>query len=467
MRTLHLRDLLKCCAMAISELRRDTGGATAIITAFGSTILLGCAGLAIDVGTWQVNKRKLQGAADQAALAAALANDLGFSATTEAKAVTASYGFVDGHSGVTVTVNHPPSQGSYHTDNNAVEVIVAQVQPQYLSRFFLSTAPTASVRAVALYGTGGGSGSGASGVMCIMALDQTGTLAVESLDVDGGATIIAPDCDVYNNSFNSDGTDVTGSGTLSARNFYLSGGYETGGGGTLTYSGVMKTHVNPMPDPYHPDSTGTNNSSKDYYISAASGTITVNVPSATTSYTASGCTKTNYSLKPNNSDTLSAGVYCGGWDIKGTLTLNAGTYIIDGGSFSANSQATITGNGVTIILTSSSGNNYGGISINGGATLNLTAPSATATSGVPGIAIWEDKNAPDQGPKLNGGSTQIINGAIYLPSQNVTFNGGSSTGTSCMQLIANTITFSGNANFKHSCASAGVIDPPGNPVLAE
>ena len=62
---------------------------------------------------------------------------------------------------------------------------------------------------------------------------------------------------------------------------------------------------------------------------------------------------------------------------------------------------------------------------------------------------------------------QIINGAIYLPSQNVTFNGGSSTGTSCMQLIANTITFSGNANFKHSCASAGVIDPPGNPVLAE
>jgi len=439
MRKLGFRVLLRRCAAVVNAAYRDAGGATAIITAFGSTILLGCAGLAIDVGTWQVNKRKLQGAADQAALAAALANDLGYSATTEAKAVTASYGFVDGHSGVTVTVNQPPSQGSYTTDSNAVEVIVAQVQPQYLSRFFLSTAPTASVRSVALYGTGGGSGSGQSGVMCIMALDQTGKLAVEAIDVDGGATIVAPDCDVYNDSLNSDGTDVTGSGTLSARNFYLSGGWETGGGGTLTHSGVLKTYVNPMPDPY----------------------AGLAIPSY------SGCTKTNYSLGPNSSDTLSPGVYCGGMDIKGTLTLNPGTYILDGGDFHANSTATITGNGVTICLTSSSGSNYGRVNVEGGAALNLTAPKIGATKGVIGMTLWEDKSATDQGPKFNGGSSQIINGAIYLPSQNVTFNGGSSTGTSCMQLVALTITFSGNANFKHSCSGYGVTDPPGNPVLAE
>ena len=51
----------------------DRRGVTAVITALALTTLLGFCGLAVDVVMWQVNQRQLQGAADQAVLAAATA----------------------------------------------------------------------------------------------------------------------------------------------------------------------------------------------------------------------------------------------------------------------------------------------------------------------------------------------------------------------------------------------------------
>src|SRR3546814_991999 len=58
-------------AMHLSSLRNDTGGGISILTAFGLTMLIGSAALAIDVGSLYLDRRKLQGIADAAALAAA------------------------------------------------------------------------------------------------------------------------------------------------------------------------------------------------------------------------------------------------------------------------------------------------------------------------------------------------------------------------------------------------------------
>ena len=50
-----------------------------------------------------------------------------------------------------------------------------------------------------------------------------------------------------------------------------------------------------------------------------------------------------------------------------------------------------------------------------------------------------------------------ITGAIYLPSQSVTFNGGNSTGGAiCTQLIASLITFTGNSGFQNNCTDLGL-----------
>ena len=417
----------------LGRLWADRRGVTAILTALGATVLLGFTGLAIDAAVWQVDQRRLQGAADQAAVAAGLVGDEGgtlSAMTTAAKAVSASHGFVNGSGGVTVTVNDPPTSGSHKSINAAVEVIISQVQPQYLTKLLLASAPTATGRSVALYGSAGPSGS-----MCLMALDAS---ASSSLSASGGATVSLSGCDIYNSSSSATATSVSGSTSISARNIYLSGNYTTSGGGALTASGLLDTYVNAITDPYAGNS----------------------IPSY------SGCTKTSYSLSPSSSDTLSPGVYCKGMDIKGSLTLNAGTYIIDRGDFKTSSGATVTGTGVTIILTSSTGSSYGGVNIGSGSTVTLSAPTCGATSGIPGIAVWVDKHAPAASDSFSSGAALTINGAIYAPSQTVAF-GGNSSSTSCIQVVADQISFSGSSTFNHSCSNQCIVDPPAMPKLAE
>jgi hypothetical protein len=59
-----------------------------------------------------------------------------------------------------------------------------------------------------------------------------------------------------------------------------------------------------------------------------------------------------------------------------------------------------------------------------------------------------DRNAP--GPNttpsgtadsFSGGSSMSITGSLYLPSQQVSYSGGSSTGSECLQLIADNVYY--------------------------
>src|ERR1051326_1283870 len=118
----------------------DRRGVTAIMTALALTVLTGFAGLAIDVVYWMSNQRNLQGVVDQAAYSAAVASNYvpcsgsGSSVSPNASyyaalGVSANSGFVNGQNSTTVTVNCPPSSGSYSSNTGAWEVIITQVQP--------------------------------------------------------------------------------------------------------------------------------------------------------------------------------------------------------------------------------------------------------------------------------------------------------------------------------------------------
>ena len=141
---------------------------------------------------------------------------------------------------------------------------------------------------------------------------------------------------------------------------------------------------------------------------------------------------------------------------------------INNGSFSSASQYSVTGTGVTIILTGSSSDN-GVFSITGGGALNVTAPTTDqATSwGLPnsvaGIALWADHKLPNKEDKFAGGTTNSLKGAIYLPNHDVKFAGNTnSNANGCQQLIGYNIIFTGTSNFSHNCAgNSGVADPPG------
>ena len=107
-----------------------------------------------------------------------------------------------------------------------------------------------------------------------------------------------------------------------------------------------------------------------------------------------------------------------------TLNLEPGTYILDRGNFVVSDNSTVSGQGVTLILTSRTRSSYGAIDIRPGSTIGVTAPALGAAAGIPGIANWVDGHAPATSDRLDGGKTQNINGAIYLPGRQVKYSGG-------------------------------------------
>jgi Flp pilus assembly protein TadG len=143
---------------------QDESGVIAVLAALALTGLIGVVGLALDVGMWYRTSRALQNAADAAVVAAAL-NGTG-SYQSEAKAVAAQYGFVDGANGITVTALNNQTCPDGTTD--CYQVTVAQASaPRSFSPVVGSFNP-------ALAGTAMAGGSQTHSY-CLLALAGSGT----------------------------------------------------------------------------------------------------------------------------------------------------------------------------------------------------------------------------------------------------------------------------------------------------
>ncbi|HMC92644.1 MAG TPA: hypothetical protein VKI45_09305, partial [Allosphingosinicella sp.] len=162
--------------------------------------------------------------------------------------------------------------------------------------------------------------------------------------------------------------------------------------------------------------------------------------------------------QPNNLNTatyIGKGPYCvtGGAKIQGTTTLAPGTYYIDGGTLDLGAQANLAGDGVTIILTSSTptdSTTFAKVSMNGGANINLKAPG---TGTYAGLIMYSDPRAPFGSDTINGNSASLLQGGLYFPSRSLTFNGNTDMTTDCLQLVAYQLTFSGNSKISNTCAA--------------
>jgi Flp pilus assembly protein TadG len=388
----------------------DQSGAYLVIAGLVMPVLVGFVGLGTEVGLWRYAQQTAQGAADSAALSSAVAlhNGDGNALAVQAQAVTASYGLVHATSGVSITVNQPPKSGTHAGNAGAVEVVVQQPQKPLFSAPWSSQPFIISARAVAAAAGGGG---------CVVALNSTAGGAVT---VQGSAKVTLDQCSMYANSSHATALSATGSSAVSALSVGLVGGVS--GASRVTATQGIKTGGMAISDPY----------------------AGVSLPSF------SGCRETDFVAK--SIATLDPGVYCGGMMLNAgaEVTLRPGIYYLDQGSLSVNGGAKLTGNGVTLVFTSSSGSKYGSATINGGATINLTASTSGPTAG---IVMFGDRNMP-AGTAFNllGGSSQMFGGAIYLPKAAVTYNGGAETGTGCTQIIGDTVTFSGNSRLRVDCA---------------
>jgi Flp pilus assembly protein TadG len=434
----------------------DQSGIVVVLVALAMPVLLGLTAFAVDVSKWSSTKNSIQAAADNSVLSAVMsAAQAGATLAqiqNQAFAVAAATGFTNGQNGVTVTVNTPPKSGNYTAStytNSAYEVIIKQAQTRYFA-VLLGAAPTVSGRAVALV---------AGSPACLLALDKTASSAIS---MSGGASVGATNCTVAANS--SSGTAVTGSGgaSLTAANLNIVGSYSTSGG--FTVAATIKTGAPATTDPY-----------------GCSGGTCLAVPSFSTS----GCSP-NPNLSGGHTGTINPGCYNGitvsggakltmnagtyvingggGINLSGgsTLTMGAGIYTINNGSFSLSGGNTASGSGISIVLTGTPAT-IGSVNISGGATLTLTPP---ASGPMQGVAFYKDRAAKPSGTdSFSGGASMLITGSLYLPTEQVTYSGGSSTGSTCLQLIADTVSFSGGSKFGTSCGSLivpGLLPPAGS-----
>lgn len=144
-----VRRLLCACA---ARAHAEDGQVLAMSVLF-MVVLLGAGGLALDVGIQTVQRRSAQAAADAAALAGA-AELTGQAVNPTAAQVTAAItaatteatnnGFTNGVSGVTVTVNSPPTTTGtpHYNDIHSVEVIIRKNS----QNFFLGVLPSPPAR---------------------------------------------------------------------------------------------------------------------------------------------------------------------------------------------------------------------------------------------------------------------------------------------------------------------------------
>ncbi len=254
---------------------------------------------------------------------------------------------------------------------------------------------------------------------CVLSLDSSATGAIS---VSGSATVALNNCSLYDDSSNASALTVGGSANLSALSIGVVGEASYSGSDVTAIEGIL-TGQAALPDPYGD----------------------VAFPPF------SGCTQNKFSVK--STIAIDPGVFCNGFTVNAgaNLTLNPGIYYLDRGTFSVNGGATISGQGVTLVFTSSTGNNWATASINGSATVNLTAPVSGPTAG---IVIFGDRQMPTGTSfKFNGGASQYLGGAIYVPTGAINYSGGMGTSSNCTQIIGDTVNFTGNSNVTINCSS--------------
>jgi Flp pilus assembly protein TadG len=257
------------------------------------------------------------------------------------------------------------------------------------------------------------------GLGCILSLSRS---APSAISVNGSASVALNNCSLYDNSSDVSAFSVGGSASVSALSIGVVGGASYSSSNVTTTGGVT-TGEAVIADPY----------------------ADVTFPAF------SGCSENKFSVK--STMTIDPGVYCNGFTVNAgaILTLNPGVYYIDQGTFSVNGGATISGQGVTLVFTSSTGNNWATASINGSATINLTAPIAGPTAG---IVILGDSQIPTGTTfKFNGGASQYLGGAVYIPTGAISYSGGTGTSASCTQIVGDTVSFTGNSNVAVNCSS--------------
>jgi Flp pilus assembly protein TadG len=387
----------------LEKLRKDARGNVLLLAGAGTVSLIGGAGLGVDTVQWYLWKRQLQQAVDSAALAGAQTRSQGGNYVASARREL-------GRTANTAVAEETIGNAAAYFQG--VEVIATTSRALPFTSVFLDVAPTIRARSVAATVTGG--------KHCVISLARNG------IGVNGtGSARVNLGCGVSSNSSSSGAIDLTGTSYLRASPLSAVGGINYSNTNIEAGTEIITYSVEQQ-DPL-----------------ASRGLAVPTSPSA--------CSDNNFTVNPNTSQSITPGRYCNGITVRGELHLAPGVYIVDRGEFKVNSQGSIHGEGVTIILTGNSPSNVATTDIAGGAQVDLRAPTEAENPDWHNILIYQDPMAEFPLNKLAGDSNFNMEGIVYLPRGDVRFAGSSGQHAECLLLVANRVNFVGESSFGNNC----------------
>ncbi len=398
-------------------MRRNRKSGYVLLTAAGVGLGLLCfTGLAVDVGYLHMLKRRMQAAADGAAIAGVreMKDHTVGNVTTAARTDASLNGYADGADGIVVDVRNPPTSGFYAGETTAVEVVISKPMPLFFLQALGQRTATVAARSVGRLNAGN---------YCLYALSPS---AGPALEVNGGGSVEVG-CGSIVNSSDSRALTLTGNSCLTGDAIDIVG--DVRDNSTCPPSNNLHTGAQPEADPLQ-------------YLSPPP---------------AGACNYTNTRI--NNPTVLSPGVYCDGITVTAgaTVTLMPGLYILNGGGLSVSGGASLSGTGVTFYNTEGGGYTYRPISYSGGANTVLTAPT---TGSYAGVLFFQDRNVSSTANNsITGGVDAKFEGILYFPTTPLIFAGGAQGNAAYTVIIADTVKVSGDTKLTndYSALPSGTV----------
>ncbi|TCP60913.1 putative Flp pilus-assembly TadE/G-like protein [Rhodovulum bhavnagarense] len=395
---------------------RDEGGVIAILFALLLPFLVGGMAIGVDTGFVMVKQRKLQHAADMAALAGAAWQASGAS-TAEIAAV------------VDVAADNSgfdPALGDIvlgYPSATELSVTLTQAHPRPLTSLFSDSPFVISASAT-------GRTQGLEATLCLHSLSSNATGAVT---VEAQSVVSLPACTVAVNSANPAAFVSASKSQTSSGCIGITGGASIAGAITLDRCAAVNANKGSgPPDPWAGLAEPALNGSCDY---------------ATGLEIKKDTTLTPTQPHPGGLPMMRL---CGGvtvWPNR-TLTLDPGLYIISGGELRIRNNAELESSAGALIYLADSD---AGLSMENRAKIALAPPS----SGPWGVVSLFASRAG--GPDITF-EEAAIDGAIYGAGSAISVaSNGAVTG--CFQLVGDTVTLGGRATLTRDCTGSALVFP--------
>jgi hypothetical protein len=373
-------------------------GIITALVAVSLVAVLMIAALSIDGGRMVDLRRQAKAAADAAARGAAvemldMASGTNSTVTLNTIRATAfrlaaDNGFNNDGATSIVTVNTPPTSGSYAGMDGYIEVIIEAHLDRGFSRLLGSNQLSVVGRSV-------GAGTYAPTKGSVLVLNRK---KKNALSLGHGSSALFVDGDIAVNTTNKQPISIERGSQIHATNIILSSTLDKNRGRDLLkhITGQMSTRAPATQDPFNGlplPTPGTDRKLSDYKTAVSSGTET-------------------YNLQP--------GHYTEDWnfDHSDTVNLAPGVYYLDKKRIDVHDGASMYGDGVTIY---SAGNNE--LRFHSQGTIHLTPPTSGSYAG---ISLFKDPTSHGK-ITFEKDANLDINGVIYAPSSMIRFQKTSTT----------------------------------------